>query len=302
MKKNGTLRTPKEDAVLFTKWVKARPDPWFPVPLALTQTLCELKSSVSSETSDNQATSSPTVPNTPQPCKRKRSTTTAPCTNSSTPVPKKSKPQTTSTPTVPNTPQPCKRTRSTTTAPCTNSSPPVPKKSKRKLRKQLPKTQPDDDNDLSATDCSSSDDGNLEREWVNEAEAKWRRRPEPHRSEALRAMAHKMKVSDGDAMEYATLFAWASYQRQAQFGDAIRRIVAMRCVQDKIGERHYRKDVVPHYLVGSYVHTQPTTLTIIMCNLSCAENIKALWVQRTFRRSNNAIVARHARHDGRGII
>ena len=46
-------------------------------------------------------------------------------------------------------------------------------------------------------------------------------------------------------MEYATLFAWAGYQRQTMYDDAIKNLIATRCVQEKIGEDDYKKDLVP---------------------------------------------------------
>ena len=223
--RKGAAHTP-EETESFTKWVHARPNSWYPVPRAAAQTMCKPAMSVSAVASDHQSTPSSTLPKTPHPSKRTRSA-------------------------------------SSTTS---SSSTPILKKRKRRLKMQTPTTRTavSDTNDWSsATSCSSSDDGNVEQEWVKLAETQWRRRPEPQRSEALRNLTHTIKVRDGETMEYATLFAWASYQRQSQYGDAIRKLVAMRCVQEKIGERQYKKDVVPHYEVVIN-HTRPITTLLLL--------------------------------------
>ena len=101
----------------------------------------------------------------------------------------------------------------------------------------------------SATPISASEDGKIEREWIDATLEEWRQRPEPQRSDALRELMHRLKVQDGQSMEYVTLFAWAGYQKQSQYITAIRQLVAARCVQEKVSEAKYRNDIVPHYKV-----------------------------------------------------
>ena len=40
-------------------------------------------------------------------------------------------------------------------------------------------------------------------------------------------------------------FVWAGYQRQTMYDDAIKNLITTRCVQEKIGEDDYKKDLVP---------------------------------------------------------
>lgn len=120
------------------------------------------------------------------------------------------------------------------------------KKTKRKLNFESPV---DNNGWSTASSCSVSDDGELEDDWIESAEKEWHHRPEPQRSAALRDLAHRLKVRDGETLQYSTLFAWASCQQQTNNGEAITQLIVKRCVQDKIGEKTYRKDLVPHYKV-----------------------------------------------------
>ena len=63
-----------------------------------------------------------------------------------------------------------------------------------KARKSLFADENSDESE--STCCSDSDDGKLVEQWANETVDKFRRRPEPHRSEAIRLMSHKLKVRD----------------------------------------------------------------------------------------------------------
>ena len=53
----------------------------------------------------------------------------------------------------------------------------------------------------------------------------------------------------GESGEYATLFAWASFIKQSKHMEAIRRLIAIRCIQEKVTRRKYEKDFLPLYLV-----------------------------------------------------
>ena len=97
------------------------------------------------------------------------------------------------------------------------------------------------DTDISYNSESESDDGELQAKWTKRTVKEWQKRPEPHRSETLKELSRviKVQVQDGATMEYVTLFAWASYQRQSQFSQAIRKLVALRCIHEKRGRDHY---------------------------------------------------------------
>ena len=135
-----------------------------------------------------------------------------------------------------------------------------------------------------ADSCSSSDDGEIESTWIESTKAEWKNRPEPQRSDALRELARQLQVRDGDTLEYATLFAWASFQRQSLFGNAIRELIAKRCVQEKIGEVKYRKDIVPHYQVCALrvrlclVHRVTARVLHMPIKCMCTGNFRILWV------------------------
>ena len=111
-------------------------------------------------------------------------------------------------------------------------------------------TLDESDSDLtSVSEDSSSDEGVMQGEWVKSTINRWNKRPEPHRSDTLKELMKSMQVKDGERMEYVTLFAWASLQKQVKFGDVIRRLVASRCIQEKRGRDHYEKEMRPHYQV-----------------------------------------------------
>lgn len=214
----------------FIKWVQARPNPWYPVNVAMSQKLCRA--------SAHRAVASSFAPYTPpEPSKRTRpvEVTTAP-------------------PPSPCTARPNKRTRRhvqfvPSVQPSHTPSADAPEVQCPSSATVEVECISDAEYVSSAASCSSSEDGQVEDDWIKEAEEQWRRRPEPHRSNALRELAHTLKVRDGSTLEYATLFAYASYQRQTQYGEAIKNLVAARCVQQKISKVQYERDLVPFYKV-----------------------------------------------------
>ena len=103
--------------------------------------------------------------------------------------------------------------------------------------------------DSTAESNSDSDDGLMVRTWTNDTVEKWRKRPEPHRSEGIRKLAREIKVRDGGGKEYVTVYDWSGLQRQSVGVDAIRRSVTLRCIQKKVGRKTYEKEWIPHYQV-----------------------------------------------------
>ena len=66
----------------------------------------------------------------------------------------------------------------------------------------------------------------------------------------MNSITHTQKHNDaGESGEYATLVAWASFVKQTKHVEAIRRLVALRCIQDKVTRRKYEKDLLPDYQV-----------------------------------------------------
>ena len=123
--------------------------------------------------------------------------------------------------------------------------------------------------DEPASSCwSDSDHGKLVTTWAKETVSTYRRRPEPHRSEAIRRMSHNLKVRDGSTNGYATLYEWGSYLHQSQCADNLRLLVARRCAQENIRRRKYDKDIVPHYQVSNIyfynMHSIALTLYLFM--------------------------------------
>ena len=203
----------RAESAKFMKWMKRRGNAWYPVSRSLSLQLCKnncgLKKSKDSLNPSSAAA---------QPSKRARQTKSGPDDISNSKKRKCAEP---------NTPNEKARTPKTTPVPPSMT-----------------------ESDLSsAADFSSSDEGAVQQQWVKSTMDEWSQRPEPHRSDSLRELAHELKVRDGQGMEYVTLFAWASFQRQVQFGDAIRKLVAARCIQEKRGRDHYEKEMLPHYRV-----------------------------------------------------
>ena len=218
---------------MFIKWIQGnRSNAFYPVPKKLSEELCKHNMDRYFQPPllpfDQAACDSPTV-------------LTMSAEQSTTPLPK--------TPMFR-----AKRNREMQTG--TVSVPRVPHK-RQNVHCTKTKLFPTEDSYIDDSDCASadswsaSDDGKFTSQWTEEAVEKWRTRPEPHRSEAIHDVAHKLKVRDGRNKQYATLFEWAAFQRQSHHADTIKKMIARCCIQDKVGRRKYEKDLIPYYTVCS---------------------------------------------------